>query len=118
MFIAGGGWFGALAAENFKQKRDVKALLVDVRRDYPARRHVGLIVTSFDSLDFRRGVNMLVSDAVEVLIELLNRGVVPELVVPAVPGHFAGRVFRNYLKKRLHCSSVETSPRSGLQKTT
>jgi len=100
VFIAGGGRFGTLAAENFKQKRDVKALLVDVRRDCPARRHVGLIVTSLDGLDFRRGVNMLVSDAVEALIELLDRGVVPELVVPAVPGHFAGRVFKNYLEKR------------------
>ena len=100
VFIAGGGRFGSLATKFFKQRRDVKALLVDVRRNCPAYRHVGFVATSLDDLDFRRGVNMLVSDAVEALTELLERGAVPELVVPAIPGHFAGKVFKNYLERR------------------
>ena len=100
VFIAGGGRFGSLAAKFFEQRGDVKVLLVDVRQDCPARRYAGLIAASLDCLDFRRGVNMLVSDAVEALTELLERGVVPELVVPTVPGHFAGKVFKNCLERR------------------
>jgi len=100
VFIAGGGRFGSLAAKFFKQRRDMKALLVDVRQNCLAYRHVGFVATSLDNLDFRRGVNMLVSDAVEALTELLERGAVPELVVPAIPGHFAGKVFKNYLERR------------------
>jgi len=100
VFIAGGGRFGSLAAELFKRRSDVETLLVDIRDDCPARRHVALVATSLDDLDFRKGVNMLVSDAVGTLVRLLDMGVVPEIVIPAIPGHFAGKVFKNCMERR------------------
>ena len=99
VLIAGGGYFGTIAAKFFRGRKDVKVLLTDINASCPASEYIDFRAASLDELDFSKGTNMLVADAVEVFVDLLGRGMVPELVVPAIPGHFAGKALKRYLER-------------------
>ncbi|RLG02569.1 MAG: hypothetical protein DRN61_06245 [Thaumarchaeota archaeon] len=99
VFVAGGGRFGASVIRFFKES-GVKTLVVDVNANCSAREHVDFVAENLEGLDFSKGVNMIIADAVDVLIELLSRGVIPEHIVPTMPGHFAGKILKNYLERK------------------
>jgi len=99
VFIAGGGYFGTNAVRFYKARRDMNVLFSDIDVNCPAGKYADLVIQSLDELDFSKGVNMIVADAAEVLTELFARRTIPELIIPAVPGHFAAKALKNYLER-------------------
>ncbi|WGI17002.1 hypothetical protein [Methanonatronarchaeum sp. AMET-Sl] len=98
IYVAGGGFFGKKACSWFRD-RGARVLVVDVDEE----------VTK-DYIDFEVGlenvyselssgeIGFLKGDAVDCFLEL-NESCFPDVVVPAVPGHFLGKVFKSYLEK-------------------
>lgn len=108
IFVAGGGFYGVIAVSKLKG-RDV-VIVVDVDRECRAKTYVDCIAENIDEV-IRSGCRsaLIVGDAARVFVDLVDRGFVPNVVVPAIPRHFAGEVVQNYLRLR-GCS---TKPYTG-----
>ncbi len=83
IYIAGGGRFGSEAVKAADQ-RGWRAIVVD------------LSATSKASSLARR-VDFIVGDAVPLALALILNGIIPEYIVPAITGHFAGELASQYL---------------------
>lgn len=97
IFVAGGGVYGAKAISSLRSRGFI--LAVDVDRYCRAREYVECIVDNVDKV-LGTGCSsvLVVGDATKIFTYLLKRGIIPEIVVPAIPKHFAGEVFRLFLE--------------------
>lgn len=99
IFVAGGGFYGATAVSKLKNRDTV--VVVDVDKECRAKAYVECIAENLDEvLSGRCRSALVVGDAVEVFLDLVNKGFVPDVVVPAIPRHFAGEVTYSYLRFR------------------
>lgn len=99
IFVAGGGFYGATAVSKLKNRDTV--VVVDVDRECHAKAYVECIAENLDEvLSGRCRSALVVEDAVKVFLDLVNKGFVPDVVVPAIPRHLAGEVTYRFLKLR------------------
>lgn len=84
IIIAGGGRFGCKAAEELK-KIAKKIIVVDVDPNCPA--------SKIDGIDF------VIDDASHYIIELMIKGIIPDFIVPCMPGNLAAKIFVNFLSR-------------------
>ncbi|MEM2297351.1 MAG: hypothetical protein QXH10_07985 [Ignisphaera sp.] len=99
IFVAGGGFYGAIAVSKLKNRDTV--VVVDVNEECYAKTYVECIAKNLDeALNDRCRSTLVIGDAVKVFLDLVSKGFVPYVVVPAIPRHFAGEVTYSYLKLR------------------
>jgi hypothetical protein len=97
-FVAGGGSYGSGALKFFLKEPEWKVVICDVNEDCQASR----LVRTFKASEIHDALQMtepglILGDAVETLAKLLSHGIVPKVVVPCVPFHFAAKVLTSYL---------------------
>jgi hypothetical protein len=99
--VAGGGYFGTKAVRLAKEMGG-RVLVVDSRIDCEASKFVDEIVEGWDPrriLTVRAGsATLFVFDAVEFLSSLMKT-TLPDYIAPAVPGHLAGKLVKNWLER-------------------
>ncbi len=111
VFIAGGGAFGSRALNDVcKTMRGARVLVADVDESCPARGLVDAVLRegelseeglkAFESM-------LVVGDAAKVLSKALRMGFKPEVVVPAIPKHFAA----DFLRRELEAQGRRVSPK-------
>ncbi|OUJ18652.1 Pyridine nucleotide-disulfide oxidoreductase [Methanonatronarchaeum thermophilum] len=109
VFVAGGGFFGKKASQWFKD-RDAKVLVVDIDRE-KAIDFVDIevdISNAYSEID-SGVIGFLKGDATDCFIEL-TEVVFPKIVVPAIPGHFLGRISKKILTNNgFEVKSIEPS---------
>lgn len=105
VMIAGGGYFGTKAVILAKDVH-AKVVVVDNKIDCKASEFVDEIITETDihkTSDVKAGsAALFVCDAVEFIIRLMMI-TPPDYIVPAMHGHFAGKL----VKKWLECEGLE-----------
>ncbi|RLF11815.1 MAG: hypothetical protein DRJ62_03210 [Thermoprotei archaeon] len=102
VFIAGGGVFGSHAVREAK-RAGLSVLVADIDESCRARELVDLVVSLEEleehALHLKPSRAVLVAgDAVEVLVKACSLKIKPSLVVPTVPGHFAGRLYKRFME--------------------
>jgi hypothetical protein len=102
VFVAGGGNFGSGAVKFLLEKPEWKVVICDKNADCQAS---GLVRNSIKFGETKNALQMtgptlFLGDAVETLVQLLLDGVIPDVIVPCVPFHFAGKALTSYLKKK------------------
>ena len=110
VFIAGGGNFGSRAMKFLLDKPGWKVVVCDKNADCEAS---GLVRNSVKFGGVKNALQMteptlFLGDAVETLVHLLLDAVVPDVIVPCVPFHFAGKALNSYLTK--NSLNVQPSP--------
>ncbi|MHC1598748.1 MAG: hypothetical protein ACXQT0_04100, partial [Candidatus Methanofastidiosia archaeon] len=93
----GGGNFGSKAAILAKNWGAVN-IIIDCSSDCDACDIADVIVEDVDDLDFylQKKIQLLIADGMDALINILDIKT-PDIVVPAVNGHLAGRVAKRFL---------------------
>jgi hypothetical protein len=103
--IAGGGKYGSGALKYFLKQRDWKVVVCDQDSHSLASALVKTKV-EFAKLGHPiqiRDPTLIIADAVEVAVRFLTDGIVPKIIIPCVPFHFAGKVLTSYMtSKGLH----------------
>ena len=103
VFIAGGGNFGARALKVAKEA-NVPSLVADISYSCHAREHVnGLgydVVNEAMKAINEQSSRLVIMDAKEALWKLMEAGLMPFIIVPAVPNHFAADVVRSIMEKK------------------
>lgn len=98
-FVAGGGKYGSGALTYFMKEPDWNVIICDEDRECQASKLVRTIVElkALGNPSKIRYPLMMVGDAAEALIRFFADGIVPEIIVPCVPVHFAAKVLTGYL---------------------
>lgn len=98
VFVAGGGRFGSYAV---KYCRDVGMAIIvaDVNKSCRASRYVDKIVENI-SIPREGDAYLVIGDAPRVLLNMYRLGIVPDIVIPTVPGHLMGKFFKFYLEEK------------------
>jgi len=98
VFVAGGGRFGSYATKYF---RDVgmAVIVADVDRGCRASHYVDKIVENV-SIPREGEAYLVIGDAPKVLLDMYRLGIVPDIVIPTVPGHLMGKFFKFYLEEK------------------
>ncbi|MHC1604447.1 MAG: hypothetical protein ACXQTP_00545 [Candidatus Methanofastidiosia archaeon] len=93
----GGGNFGSKAAILAKKWGAVN-IVIDCRSNCSACEIADIIVEDVDDLDFylQKKIQLLIADGIDALINILDIKT-PDIVVPAINGHLAGRVAKHVL---------------------
>jgi hypothetical protein len=98
--IAGGGYFGSKAVR-FAKEKGGRVVVIDNKIDCKAKKMVDEVVKGGDPsqvLSVEAGIaKLFVYDAVEFLCSLLKI-TVPDYIAPAMPGHLAAKVVKNWLE--------------------
>ncbi|MEM2214746.1 MAG: hypothetical protein QXP47_03075 [Candidatus Nezhaarchaeales archaeon] len=107
LFIAGGGFFGFKALHEASSYSLV--LVADVEGRCPASKDVDLVIP-LDKLD-REHLGkfksiLIVGNASDALSKVIRLGLKPEIVVPAIPRHFAA----DFLKRELEMRRLKVIP--------
>ncbi|MHC1585755.1 MAG: hypothetical protein ACXQS7_05805 [Candidatus Syntropharchaeia archaeon] len=97
IICAGGGYFGAKAAE-IARKNGAHVLVIDKDERCLASK-ICEEVRFPEDVEGIEGAVLVIGDAIQTLINLLDK-TVPDLIVPAVPGHVMGRVCKFLLESR------------------
>jgi hypothetical protein len=112
VLIAGGGYFGTKAVIIAKDVHS-KVVVVDNKIDCRASELVDKIITETDVhkiSDMKAGsAALFVCDAVEFIVRLMMI-TSPDYIVPAMHGHFAGKL----VKKWLECEGLEVKSTSNV----
>jgi len=112
VLIAGGGYFGTQAVIIAKDV-NAKVVVVDNKIDCEASEFVDEIIREPDvhkTSDVKAGsAALFVCDAVEFIVRLMMI-TAPEYIVPAMQGHFAGKL----VKKWLECEGLEVKSTSNV----
>ena len=114
VFVAGGGNFGSGAVKFLLKKPDWKVVISDKNKDCQVA-HLVRTSTKFEEVKDAPEMTeptLFIGDAVETLVVLLSDGIVPEIIVPCVPFHFAAKVLTSYVRER----SLKVEPNSGVLK--
>lgn len=100
VFCAGGGAVGTAGA-NTALSQGMSVVVMDTRPDCQACQSDNVDVTTLSAVDPERTdvIQFVVGDSVDGLLQLC-RTRVPDLVIPAIGGHFAARVAVEYLSQR------------------
>jgi hypothetical protein len=101
-FVAGGGKYGSGALKFFLKTPEWKTVICDENENCEAS-HLVKTSTKLSGLNDVQEITeprLIIGDAVETLTQLLLQGIVPEVVVPCVPFHFAAKVLTSYLANR------------------
>lgn len=99
IFVAGGGFHGAKAVKMLKDRDTI--VVADVNDECRAKEYVEYTVRNIDHLSrVKYGSVLVIEDAPKFFIEMIARNIIPEIVIPAIPRHFAGEVFRLFLESR------------------
>lgn len=102
VIVAGGGHFGAKAAE-YAKGAGARVVILDTDPDCAAAWFANWTFRTFENgtlFDLRGGTAALfVQDAVDSVLMLLQT-MTPDYIAPAVPGHLAGWVVERWLKSR------------------
>ena len=110
MVVAGGGHFGVRAAKHAKESH-ARVAIVDINPKCAAAEYADRTLWAHEkrALDIPKGSAVLfIQDAVDFILDLL-RLTTPDYIVPAVPGHLAGRVVEKCLKSKGFCPSSASS---------
>ena len=95
VLVAGGGELGSQAARaTLREGRQVTVIDKDEGCEAAARSH--RVIRSVDDHEPGGGIELLIGDAFPSVLALMRRTKV-DLLVPAVPGHLAGRLVMLYL---------------------
>jgi hypothetical protein len=96
-FVAGGGKYGTFALQHLA-KTGIRTLICDKDRHCQATKYVKneIGLEDLQKLAQRSEPALLIGDATEALTRLLLDGIVPSLIVPCVPFHFAAKVLTSY----------------------
>ena len=98
VFIAGGGYFGSIAVKSLKEMK-ARIVVADVDENCRAGECVDKAINTPTMVSPSDGeAYLVVYDCVNYLIEMFRGGVMPDIIVPAVPGNFIGRFFKSYLE--------------------
>ena len=98
--VIGGGHFGSLAAKLIKET-GARGIVVDVYEGCKAREFASRVFSEPSFEPPGEGeVHLVVYDGVGYLIRMLEAGVEPDVIVPAMYGHFVGKAFKAYLEGR------------------
>jgi hypothetical protein len=107
--IAGGGKYGSGALKHFLRQRDLKVVVCDEDSHSLAsalvRTEVGLAMLRHP-IQIKEPT-LIVGDAVKVAVRFLTDGIVPEIIIPCVPFHFAGKVLTGYMTSK--CMHIQPS---------
>ncbi|MEM4652878.1 MAG: hypothetical protein QW535_02100 [Candidatus Nezhaarchaeales archaeon] len=109
LFIAGGGFFGSKALHEASSYPLV--LVADVESRCPVNKDVDLVIP-LDKLDLdkdhlgRFKSILIVGNASDALSKVVRLGLKPEIVVPAIPRHFAA----DFLKRELEMRRLKVIP--------
>lgn len=110
VIVAGGGHFGAKAAE-YAKGAGARVVILDTDPDCAASWFANWTFKTFEDgtlFDLRGGsAALFVQDAVDSILALL-RSMTPDYIAPAVPGHLAGWVVERWLRGR----GLEVKPAS------
>jgi len=99
IFVAGGGFHGAKAVRMLKDRDTI--VVADINGECRAKKYVEYTIRSIDHLPcIKYGSVLVIGDAPELFIKMIARNIIPEIVVPAIPRHFAGEVFKLFLESR------------------
>lgn len=99
IFVAGGGFYGAKAVLALKSRGFI--IVVDLRKECLAKNYVECISDNvYNVLNSGCGSALIIGDAVKTFVNIVEKGFIPDIVVPAIPKHFAGEVLRLYLELR------------------
>ncbi|MCP8315315.1 MAG: hypothetical protein H3Z52_07475 [archaeon] len=100
--IAGGGYFGTEALISAKESL-AKIILIDGFPDCKASKFADEIVRGIDldkAMNVKaNSVEFFICDAVEFLKDFLKK-VTPDYIVPAIPGHFVGKLVKKWLEDK------------------
>ncbi|MEM4788409.1 MAG: hypothetical protein QXV06_01255 [Ignisphaera sp.] len=97
IFVAGGGFYGAIAVSKLKNVDII--VVADLDKECHAKKYVECITENIDEvLSSKCRSTLVIGDAAKVFIDLVERSFIPDIVVPAIPRHFAGEVVYSYLK--------------------
>jgi len=110
LVVAGGGHFGVRAAKHAKESH-ARVAIVDINPKCAAAEYADRTLWAHEkrALDIPKGSAVLfIQDAVDFILDLL-RLTTPDYIVPAVPGHLAGRVVEKCLKCKGFCPSSASS---------
>jgi hypothetical protein len=100
VFIAGGGYFGSIAVKSLKEVK-ARVVVADVNENCRAGKYVDKAISTPTLVSPSDGeAYLVVYDCVNYLIEMFRGGVMPDIIVPAVPGNFIGRFFKSYLESK------------------
>ncbi len=103
--IAGGGKYGSGALKYFLKQPDWKVVICDEDSHCQAST---LVKTKVELAELGshiqiRDPTLLIADAVEAAVRFLTDGIVPKMILPCVPFHFAAKVLTGYMvSKGLH----------------
>jgi len=95
-FIAGGGFFGSQALREIP--RESRVVIADVDEHCLARRFVDVIVRIEDLDDSvleRHTSILIIGDSSRVLSKVVRLGVIPKVIIPTVPRHFAADFYKH-----------------------
>jgi len=111
-FVAGGGRYGSGALKFFLKTPEWKAVICDENEKCEAS-HLVRTSTKLSGVNDVLGMTqprLIIGDAVETLTQLLLQGIVPDVVVPCVPFHFAAKVLTSYLTHKTLCVQPLVQP--------
>lgn len=98
ILVAGGGYFGSIAVESLV-KMKARVIVVDVNGSCKASKYVNKILKPTVTANPNDGeAYLIVYDSVKYLIEMFKSNTIPDIIVPAIPGHFIGRFLKSYLE--------------------
>jgi hypothetical protein len=103
--IAGGGKYGSGALKYFLKQPDWKVVICDENSHCQAST---LVKTKVELAKLGhhiqiRDPTLIIADAVEATVRFLIDGIVPKMIIPCVPFHFAAKVLTGYMiSKGLH----------------
>ncbi|NWG10120.1 MAG: hypothetical protein HXX80_07460 [Nitrososphaerales archaeon] len=100
--IAGGGYFGTEAVTSLKGSK-ARIILLDIMPDCKAGKFADERINGMDIDKALRAkansVTFFICDVVEFLVGFLKKAT-PDYIVPAVPGHFVGKLVKRWLEDR------------------
>jgi hypothetical protein len=101
-FIAGGGKYGSGALKYFMKNQSWNVVVCDEDEHCQASALVedAIKLDQTGSAPRIRKPTLLVGSAVDGLVQFLSYGVIPEIVIPCVPFHFAAKVLTLYLTRK------------------
>jgi len=100
VFIAGGGYFGSIAVRSLRGAK-AKIVVADIDGNCRVSKHVDKVINAPTIVSPNDGeAYLVVHDCVNYLIEMVRGGVIPDIIVPTVPGNFIGRFFKSYLESK------------------
>ncbi|MEM2510690.1 MAG: hypothetical protein QXY40_07575 [Candidatus Methanomethylicia archaeon] len=98
ILVAGGGYFGSIAVKSLKSM-EAKIIVVDVNESCKASKYVDKVINTYTIANPNEGeAYLVVYDCVKYLTEMVRSDIVPDIIVPAIPGHFIGRFIKSYLE--------------------